>query len=140
MKAYLLYKDRDFNLHREPGWNEEALVQDLGLNTLYRAMAHGDAFILEVVRRVVVVSSIEPHEIDYRQAILKDSILNEAVIRQLYAIAVEAIETERKNYYSFFTASPSSVLHGVAFRERLRWHLYPLQARRRCVDARRQVR
>ena len=112
MKAYLLYKDRDFSLHREPGWNEEALVQDLGLNTLYQSMAHGDAFILEVVKRVVVVSSVEPDEIAWRQAMLSDCILNEDVIRQLYAIALEAIETERKSYYSFFTASPGSVLHG----------------------------
>ena len=112
MKAYLLYKDRDFNLRRESGWNEEALAQDLGLNTLYQSMAHGDAFILEVVKRVVVVSLVEPDEIAWRQTILRDCILNEDVIRQLYAIALEAIETEKKSYYSFFTASPGSVLHG----------------------------
>ena len=112
MKAHLLYKDRDLNLHREPGWNEEALVRDLGLNTLYQSMASGDAFILEIVRRVVVVSSVEPDEIAWRQAILNDCIINEAVVRQLHAIALEAIEIEKRSYYSFFTASPSSVLHG----------------------------
>jgi len=132
MKAHLLYKDRDFNLHCERGWNEEALVRDLGLNTLYQSMASGDAFILEVVKGVVVVSSVEPDEIAWRQVILNDCIINEAVVRQLYAIALEAIEIEKKSYYSFFTASPSSVLHGS--RELIQQFVGVLKKLRNLID------
>ena len=39
MKAYLLHCNRDFNMRRASVWNEAALMQDLALETLYRAMA-----------------------------------------------------------------------------------------------------
>ena len=34
-------------------------------------------------------------------------------MRQIYAIAIEGIETKRKCYYGVFSGSPSSVLHGA---------------------------
>jgi len=34
-------------------------------------------------------------------------------VRQIYAIAIEGIETKRKCYYGVFSGSPSSVLHGA---------------------------
>ncbi|MDR5755036.1 MULTISPECIES: MutS-related protein [unclassified Caballeronia] len=113
MKAYLLYRDRDLDMWQEVVWNEPALVQDLELNTLYQAMAQGDAFVYDVTKRVVPASSINLGEITYRQAILSDCITIEAVVRQLYAIAIEGIETKRKCYYGVFSGSPSSVLHGA---------------------------
>jgi len=113
MKAYLLYRDRDLDMCQEAVWNEAALVQDLELNALYQAMAQGDAFIYDVIKRVVPVSLINLNEITYRQAILSDCIIFEAVVRQLYAIAIEGIETKRKGYYGVFSGSPSSVLHGA---------------------------
>jgi len=66
MKAYLLYRDRDLDMCQEAVWNEPALVQDLGLNTLYQAMAQGDAFVYDVTKRVVPASSINLDEISYR--------------------------------------------------------------------------
>ena len=113
MKAYLLYRDRDLDMCQEAVWNEPALVQDLGLNTLYQAMAQGDAFVYDVTKRVVPASSINLDEISYRQAILSDCIIVEAVVRQIYSIAIEGIETKRKCYYGVFSGSPSSVLHGA---------------------------
>lgn len=113
MKAYLLYRDRDFNMHREAEWNEPTLVQDLELNTLYQTMAQGDAFLYGVIKRVVPVSSVILNEITYRQRILNDCIVHETAVRQLYALAIEAIETERKSYYGFFSSSASSVLYGA---------------------------
>ncbi|CAN7784525.1 DNA mismatch repair protein MutS [Caballeronia sp. LjRoot34] len=83
------------------------------MNTLYQAMAQGDAFVYDVTKRVVPASSINLDEISYRQAILSDCIIVEAVVRQIYAIAIEGIETKRKCYYGVFSGSPSSVLHGA---------------------------
>jgi UDP:flavonoid glycosyltransferase YjiC (YdhE family) len=133
MKAYLLYRDRDFNMHREAEWNEPALVQDLELNTLYQTMAQGDAFLYDVIKRVVPVGSAILDEIAYRQTILNDCIIHEATVRQLYAIAIEAIETERKSYYSFFSSSASSVLCGA--REMIQQFVGVLKTLRTVADS-----
>ncbi|MFM0210524.1 DNA mismatch repair protein MutS [Paraburkholderia sediminicola] len=133
MKAYLLYRDHDFNMHREAQWNEPALVQDLELNTLYQTMAQGDAFLYDVIKRVVPVSSVILDEIAYRQSILNDCIIHEATVRQLYAIAIEAIETERKSYYSFFSSSASSVLYGA--REMIQQFVGVLKTLRTVADS-----
>ena len=42
MKAFLMYKDQDFDLQRQLPSNEQALTQDLELNTLFHAMALGE--------------------------------------------------------------------------------------------------
>ncbi|SDF77410.1 MutS domain V [Paraburkholderia phenazinium] len=133
MKAYLLYRDRDFNMRREAEWNEPALVQDLELNTLYQTMAQGDPFLYDVIRRVVPVSSVILDEIIWRQTILDDCIIHEATVRQLYAIAIEAIETERKSYYSFFSSSASSVLYGA--REMIQQFVGVLKTLRTVADS-----
>jgi DNA mismatch repair ATPase MutS len=113
MKAYLLYRDQDFNLQRESPWNEEALTQDLGLNMLFDAMGHSDKFLLEVVRKVLLSSSTDTETILYRQNILKDCLKNPSVVRELYDIVMEAIEEKRKSFWAFFSSRfPSSMLHG----------------------------
>lgn len=113
MKAYLLYEASDFPWRRDEFWNERTLNQDLELDTLYQAMAAGDAYLYDTVKQVVPVSLSDLDDILYRQAVLKDCIEHEAVVRQLYEIAVEALVVERKSFYWGLTASPSSVLHSA---------------------------
>jgi hypothetical protein len=132
MKAYLLYRDHDFDLECEAAWSEPALVQDLDLNTLYQAMARGDAFIYDVVKRVVPFSSTDHAEICWRQAILRDCLIHEATVREIYDIAIEAIEAQRRNYYSVFSSSASSVLH--AGRERIQLFVSVLRKLRQVAD------
>ena len=50
MKAFLMHRDRDFELEAELPANEEALTQDLELTTLWSAMAAGDEFLFEVAK------------------------------------------------------------------------------------------
>ncbi|MBO1859138.1 DNA mismatch repair protein MutS [Burkholderia cenocepacia] len=113
MKAHLLYPSSDFPWDREAFWNEETLVQDLELDTLYQAMAAGDEYVYGVVRKVLPVGLVDLDDILYRQAVLADCIEHEEVVRALYDLAVEAIELERKNFYWGFSGSASSVLHGA---------------------------
>lgn len=113
MKAWLLYDASDFPWRRDEFWNERTLNQDLELNTLYQAMAAGDEYLYDTVRKVVPLSLSDADDILYRQAVLEDCIEHEAVVRQLYAIAVEALEVERKSFYWAMSASASSVLHGA---------------------------
>lgn len=113
MKAWLLHEARDFAWRRDAQWNEKTLAQDLDLDTLYRAMAAGDEALYDVARSVVPASLDDLDEILYRQAVFDDCIAHEAVARTLYAIALEALETERKSFYWGLGASASSVLHAA---------------------------
>ncbi|MGA9778307.1 MAG: MutS-related protein [Limisphaerales bacterium] len=112
MKAHLLYRDRDFDLQQKLPANEPALTQDLELNTLFRAMAGGDEFLFHVAKRTVL-SGLENDlaTILYRQAILKDCLRNEAAVREIYDIAVEAIETKRTHWLGVFSRYPSGILY-----------------------------
>jgi len=111
MNVYLLYKNRDFNLSQNLPWNEQEIIQDIELNTLFNAMAKEDKFLFEVAKSAVL--SGLGNDIDtilYRQSILKDCIKNPSVIREIYALATEAIERERKNYWGIFNKHPGGIL------------------------------
>jgi hypothetical protein len=96
VKAFLMYKDRDFSVNAYLAPNTAALTQDLELDTVFRAMAEGDAFLLEVAKTAVLVSLREPEPILYRQHVLADCLERPEVVREMYAVAVEAVERERK--------------------------------------------
>lgn len=111
MKAFLLHHQRDFELQRQLPPNEQALVQDLGLEILFAAMAAGDEFLLGVVKTVVLSSLQEPAEIVYRQHVLEDCMAHASVVKEIYDIAVAAIEGERKQWSSFYSSRyPDAIL------------------------------
>jgi DNA mismatch repair ATPase MutS len=109
-----MYRDRDFDLQQKLTWNEEALTQDLGLNTLFTNMANGDEFLLTVAKHVLLVAPREGLEtILYRQAILRDCLRNYAIAKSIYDVAVQAIENKRKEWFGFFARHPSGILYGA---------------------------
>jgi DNA mismatch repair ATPase MutS len=110
VKAFLLYRDRDFDLEREPPPGAADLVQDLGLEVLFNVMAGGDRFLLDVARSVVLAGLGDRSAILYRQDILRDCLQNAAIIRELYALTVEVIERERKNYWGLLSRHPGFIL------------------------------
>ncbi len=83
MKAFLMYPDRDLDLEQPLPVNEQALTQDLELDTLFQVMAQGDKFIFDVVRRVVLTGTDDLGVICYRQEILQDCLANAAVVRAI---------------------------------------------------------
>lgn len=133
MKAFLMYRDCDFdplqllsrrernsrasatdqslNLGQLLPSNGAALTQDLGLDTLFNAMAQGDNFLFEVATVALLSSVTDPKVILYRERILEDCIRNQATVREMYQIACEAIAEERKHYWGLFHRYPSSTLH-----------------------------
>ena len=112
MKAFLLQKDRDFELKSELPWNEPALSQDLELDTLFYAMAGGDRFLFEVAKAAIVSSlSNDLDTILYRQKVLKDGLRHPSIIRELYAIAVEGVESEKKGYWGLLAKYPVGILN-----------------------------
>jgi len=112
MKAFLMCKDRDFDLQQTLPWNEQALTQDLELNTLFNAMALGDEFLFEVAKKAILsVSSNDLDTIIYRQNILEDCLKNSSIVRDIYGIAVESIESEKKNFWWLSSKYPDTILH-----------------------------
>jgi DNA mismatch repair ATPase MutS len=111
MKAFLMYKDQDFYLQRQLPSNEQALTQDLELNTLFNAMVLGDDFLLEVAKKAVLSGLNDLDTILYRQHILKDCLKNSSIVRDIYTIAVESIENKKKHWFGIFSRYPSSILH-----------------------------
>jgi len=109
MKAHLLYRDRDFDLPGSRPPHEAALAQDLELNTLLGAMAAGDPFLLEVARKAVLTSLNEPEAIGYRQRVLADCLNRPAIVREMYAIAVEALQREKGVWGVFSPRYPEGV-------------------------------
>ena len=111
MKAFLMYKDHDFDLQQKLPSNEQALTQDLELNILFNAMALGDKFLFEVAKKAVLSGLDDPDTIRYRQEILKDCLKNASIVREIYDIAVESIESEKKTFFVFFIKYPATILH-----------------------------
>jgi DNA mismatch repair ATPase MutS len=136
MKAFLMYRDRDFDsqqivsrrereLHARNAdqtldlrpllpWNQAALTQDLGLGILFNAMAAGDKFLFEVAIVAVLSSVTDLDTLLYRQRIIADCLKNEAIVRDIYRIVMEAIEQEKKSYWSYFGRYPSGIVHRAA--------------------------
>jgi hypothetical protein len=113
MKAFLMHRDRDFDPGQELPRHEKALTQDLELDTLLRVMAGDDEFLFDVARKALFSGlRNDVKTILYRQEIVKDCLKNPAVARELYTLAVEAIERKKKQYLGLFGRYPGSILHG----------------------------
>lgn len=113
MKARLMYRERDFDPKRALPPGSADLVQDLGLDTLFAAMAQEDKLIAEVVPRALLEQLIDLEAIAYRQAILSDCLSNRGAVRAMYAMAIEANECVHKYYFGTYSKSPSLILHGA---------------------------
>ena len=111
MKAFLMYKDHDFDLQQKLPPHAQALTQDLELQTLFNAMALGDKFVFEVAKQAVLSSVTDLDAIRYRQHILQDCLKNPSIVRDIYAIAVESIESERRNFWGLLSKYPAMVLN-----------------------------
>jgi len=109
MKAYLLHQEQDFNFVADLPPNHDDLIQDLELTTLLEAMALGDKFLYEVSARVVLASLGDPEAILYRQRVLADCIAEPEIIREMYAIAVGALE-DKRGIWGYGSQSPSLIL------------------------------
>ena len=132
MKAFLMHRDRDFELGSGLPANAAELTQDLELDILFGAMAAGDSFLGEVARNAVLASLHEPAAILYRQQVLADCLELSSVARGLYTIAVEAIEREKKIWSLMWDRYPEAALHRST--EALQIFVAPLRRLRQVAD------
>jgi hypothetical protein len=89
----------------------DALIQDLELETLWNAMAAGDEFLYETAKRVLLSSLHDPVGIVYRQRVLADCLAEPELVHQLYALALEALDSERRVGGFWVDSRPDSILH-----------------------------
>jgi len=114
MKAFLMYRDRDFDPKQKLPSNQATLMQDLELNTLFNAMALGDEFLFDVAKQAVLASLTDPNAISFRQDILKDCLKNASVVKEIYQIPIESTQNKRKFGLWFYSGSSSSgILSGA---------------------------
>ncbi|WP_231968753.1 hypothetical protein [Thermoanaerobacterium sp. RBIITD] len=132
MKTFLMFRNRDFDLKQDLPWNEQILIQDLELKTLFDTMAQGDEFLFNVAKEAILSSLNDIDEILYRQYILKDCLKNPSVVRNIYNITVETIENERRNFWSIFSNYSGSILHSSI--EMMQMYLDMLKKLRNVAD------
>lgn len=111
MRPLLLAPDADLNLERELPSQSQAVADDLGLESVVRAMALGDELIHDVARHLLLDSLTDRDVILYRQAVLRDCLENPDPVRELYQLADDAVQAERQNpYLALFSRRPASML------------------------------
>jgi MutS domain V len=107
-----MFRDRDFDPRAPLPPQAPLLIKDLELEVLFAAMAAGDAFVLEVVKRALLIGLDMPAAIGYRQAVMSDCFEHAHLVRQVYALALEALERERKIWgWNTLRSSPEGTLY-----------------------------
>jgi DNA mismatch repair ATPase MutS len=94
-----------------PPGSDGVLTQDLELKTLWNTMAAGDEFLFEMAKRGVLSSLSDPDAIVYRQRVLADCLEQPETVRQLYELAIDALENERQVATLWGRPSPNSIVH-----------------------------
>jgi hypothetical protein len=106
-----MYRDRDLDLKATLPSNQAGLIQDLDLETLFSAMSNRDMYIFDLAKRAVMDSLYEQDAIRYRQQILADCLNQPNMAREMYAIAVESLEREKKVWGGIAGRYPEGLLH-----------------------------
>ncbi len=111
MKAHLAFQDRDLDPAANLPFAASALVQDLEVNRVLVAMAAGDRYLYNLIPHVLFASLEDPGAIRYRQEVLVDFLRLPDLARSLYALAVDALESERKVWGIFGAPDSGYSLH-----------------------------
>jgi len=133
MRALLMYRDRDFDAdqllqivmspyrrdvdrkHQLPP-HEQALIQDLELDTLLHAMAGDDEFLLGVGKKALLSGfQNDANTILYRQKALLDCLNNPEVTWALYDLTVQTIDVSRKHSWGLSSHYPGSLLYNALY-------------------------
>jgi hypothetical protein len=112
--------------------SDDALSQDLELSTLWAVMAAEDEFLYEMAKRGTLSSLTDPDEIRYRQHILADCLQHPEPVKQIYALALEALGNEKQVGGFWSGAGPDRILSRSV--QILKLHLDVLKRLRQLAD------
>lgn len=111
MRVRLMHPDRAVDPAPPLVPHEAELVQDLALDVLLSTMSAGDAFLLGAARTALLTAAaIDVETIRYRHAVMQDCIAQAAVVRELYALAVEAADRSQRGYFGYLVRSSDASL------------------------------
>jgi len=103
----------------KPVWNWETLKVDLALDSLMKAMSHGDDTIYKSAETVISSPLTDPDAVRYRQEVLEDCIHNKGLVRNLYKIASAVVMRQDEKDLIYGAAQTASHQFDVS-RKRLR--------------------
>ncbi|GAB5602293.1 DNA mismatch repair protein MutS [Thermus sp. FJN-A] len=103
MRVGLLHPEQDLDLSRPLPFAWEEVEHDLGLGTVLEAMAGGDAYLMEVARKVLAQGlSSNPATILYRQEAVREVLQQPGLAETLYRLSEETLRTKRREAYSLY--------------------------------------
>ncbi len=105
-----MFRDRGVDPEQPQPANAEDIKQDLELNTILDAMAAGDEYLREQAERPLLTSLTDPDEILYRLDVLRDCLRHPEVVRGLYALAVDALESRQRARVFWFRDTPEALV------------------------------
>ena len=105
MKVCLLYEDRERGAEKAY-YDTESIIQDLGLKALFMAASKEviyengevkkldaqDLYVADAVRKVMMEPLTTKEQIEFRQAIIKDSLQAKGLIPNLYDISSRVMQ------------------------------------------------
>jgi hypothetical protein len=108
MKAYLMFKNKDFEILKQYPYGKAALIADLEIKYILEDMAREDDMIYEAAKEALLTPLISIEDIEYRQEVLTDVLNNPTAARRLYEITLEAErETKKSSRWSSRRYLPS---------------------------------
>lgn len=129
MKVRLMFADRDVDLDAEPTAEADDLVADLQLGPLLTAAAQGDTLIGAGFRHALLSPLDSVEAIEYRQATLRECVLQERAVREIYDLTGQALAEKRHIFIVFLHEKPRMTLHqGVAILDALLPYLRRLRS------------
>jgi hypothetical protein len=109
MKTYLMHPNRDFEAQPSSPKTPLPFAQDIELDVLLNAAAAGDRYLHDIMGAACAHAWTNDIEtIRYRQEILKDCLAHPAIVRQLYAIAIEPFGRDHSWSFSLYGRDASS--------------------------------
>lgn len=129
-----MFDDRDFHVdaallqsrdrrrrgtspERTPPIGEQELIEDLELSTIWDAMALGNELLYASARTAIGDPLLSVEQIRYRQAVLTDCLAQPAIVRQIYALAVQAIDDKAKIWGQLSTGGSTRLHHAISVLE-----------------------
>lgn len=104
MKAYLMYRNKDFDIKSAPCFGKDTLTADLEMKRIISNMSRGDETIAAACSAALFCPLLSIEEIRYRQETLRDTLSNTEAVRELYNITVETFKRKRSTWHWLSTS------------------------------------
>jgi hypothetical protein len=106
MKVRLMHPDHPFDPDVELPSQAKALVEDLGIDILVKAMGAGDDYLGQIAKAAIFQHVTDPQVISLRQDVFADCVAHPDVFRALYQSATDSPKVERNILLGWHATKP----------------------------------